>query len=111
MRQLLTDSELFDANHKERLLKKLESLQAEVHKQVSSLDKFWGLIGEAGVVLGKFIDFLGNKRKQGLLRDQGVAGGFGNRNLHGRLFLELLNLSTLRGLNSKCTTLKASRPF
>jgi hypothetical protein len=54
LRNLITDSELFDANHKERLLVKLEGLQKELHKKVSSLDKFWGLIGEAGVVLGKF---------------------------------------------------------
>jgi hypothetical protein len=35
-------------------LKRLESLQAEMHKRVSDLDRFWGLIGDAGVVLGKF---------------------------------------------------------
>ena len=45
---------MFDAKHKERLLKKLEALQQELHKKVSSLDKLWGLIGEAGVALGKF---------------------------------------------------------
>jgi len=54
LRNLITDSELFDAKHKERLLSKLESLQKELHKKMSSLDKFWGLIGEAGVALGKF---------------------------------------------------------
>jgi len=54
LRTLLSKSELFDANHKERLLNKLENLQRELHKQVSSLDKCWGLIGDAGVVLGKF---------------------------------------------------------
>jgi hypothetical protein len=35
-------------------LKRLESLQAEIHKRVPDLDKFWGLIGDAGVVIGKF---------------------------------------------------------
>lgn len=54
LRGLIRKSELFDAKHKERILTKLEKLQLELHKQMSSLDKFWGLIGEAGVVLGKF---------------------------------------------------------
>ena len=54
LRELVTASEDFDADHKQRILRKLESLQSELHKRVSSLDKFWGLIGEAGVALGKF---------------------------------------------------------
>jgi hypothetical protein len=54
LRDKITDSELFDAKHKERILVKLEKLQTELHKKMSSLDKLWGLIGEAGVVLGKF---------------------------------------------------------
>ena len=54
LRELIVDSSLFEENHKERLLKRLEKLQMEIHKKMSSLDKFWGLIGDAGVVLGKF---------------------------------------------------------
>jgi hypothetical protein len=54
LRELIVRSEMFDAKHKERILAKLEGLQRELHKKVSSLDKFWGLIGDAGVVLGKF---------------------------------------------------------
>lgn len=54
LRDLITKSELFNAKHKERLLDKLESLQKELHKTMTSLDKFWGLIGEAGIVIGKF---------------------------------------------------------
>jgi hypothetical protein len=54
LRDLISTSTDFDANHKERLLNRLESLQKEVHKKMSSLDKFWGLVGDAGVVLGKF---------------------------------------------------------
>lgn len=42
-----------DDDHKQRLLKRLETLQAELHKRVSDLDRFWGLVGDAGVVLGK----------------------------------------------------------
>ncbi|MFC1890318.1 hypothetical protein ACFL4G_11240 [Thermodesulfobacteriota bacterium] len=54
LRTEIQKSELFDANHKERILKRLESLQKELHKKVSSLDKFYGLIGDAGIALGKF---------------------------------------------------------
>jgi len=54
LRSLITESNKFDGNHKGRLLKRLEKLQAELHKRISDLDKFWGLIGDAGVVIGKF---------------------------------------------------------
>lgn len=47
------------SEHKSRLLKRLEALQAELHKKISDLDKFFGLIGDAGVVLAK----LGNDAK------------------------------------------------
>lgn len=40
-------------DHRERLMGRLEKLQKELHKKVSSLDRFWGLIGDGGVVLGK----------------------------------------------------------
>ncbi len=40
--------------HRARLLSRLEHLQAELHKKVSDLDKFWGMVGDAGVALGKF---------------------------------------------------------
>ena len=42
LRTKLQNSEDFDPNHKERLLKKLEELQKELHKKMSSLDKFLG---------------------------------------------------------------------
>jgi len=54
LREQITGSNLFEANHRERLLSKLEKLQSELHKKVSSLDQFWGMVGDAGVVLGKF---------------------------------------------------------
>jgi len=54
LRDLISRSNDFDAKHKERLLLRLESLQKEMHKKMSSLDKFWGLVGDAGVVIGKF---------------------------------------------------------
>ncbi|GAB2901714.1 hypothetical protein ACCI51_13170 [Microbulbifer echini] len=42
-----------EQDHKQRLLRRLENLQGELHKRVSDLDRFWGMVGDAGVVLGK----------------------------------------------------------
>ena len=54
LRNIITSSTDFDEKHKRRLLKRLENLQAELHKKMSDLDHFWGLVGDAGVALGKF---------------------------------------------------------
>jgi len=54
MRELVVKSSKFEENHKRRLLKRIERLQSELHKKQSDLDHLWGLIGDAGVVLGKF---------------------------------------------------------
>ncbi|MDC4226210.1 MAG: hypothetical protein MPW15_18650 [Candidatus Manganitrophus sp.] len=59
LRNLITNADQLEKEHKQRLLRRLEKLQSEVHKKVSDLDRFWGLIGDAGVVLGK----LGNDAK------------------------------------------------
>lgn len=58
-RKLIASSTGLEKDHQRRLLARLEKLQAEMHKRVSDLDRFWGLIGDAGVVLGK----LGNDAK------------------------------------------------
>lgn len=42
-----------ESDHRRRLLNRLEKLQSELHKKMSDLDKFWGLVGDAGVVFGK----------------------------------------------------------
>jgi hypothetical protein len=47
------DHEQIDADHRDRLLKRTRQLRQRLHKRMSSLDMFWGLVGEAGVVLGK----------------------------------------------------------
>lgn len=54
LRDLLTSSKEFAEDHRARLLKRLEVLQSELHKRVSNLDRFWGLMGDAGAALGKF---------------------------------------------------------
>lgn len=59
LRDIISKSELFTADHQQRVLKRLERLQGELHKTISDLDRFWGLIGDAGIVIGK----LGNDAK------------------------------------------------
>jgi hypothetical protein len=54
IRDLIVATEVIAPRHKQRLLERLERLQQELHKTTSDLDRFWGFIGEAGVVLGKF---------------------------------------------------------
>ncbi|MFO7598053.1 MAG: hypothetical protein R6W92_17130 [Desulfocurvibacter africanus] len=54
IRDLISSSVVIIDDHKKRLLKRLENLQSELHKSESNLDKFWGLMGDAGVMLGKF---------------------------------------------------------
>lgn len=70
LRELITESDQIEDDHKARLLKRLEKLQSELHKKVSDIDRFWGLIGDAGVVIGKlgkdakpFIDRIGEITK------------------------------------------------
>jgi hypothetical protein len=54
LREHISKSILFDDSHQRRLLTRLEKLQGELHKRMSDIDKFWGLIGDAGVAIGKF---------------------------------------------------------
>ena len=56
LRTLVSSVDGLDSSHRQRLLKRLESLQSEMHKRVSDLDRFWGLVGDAGVVLGRLGD-------------------------------------------------------
>ena len=53
IRDLISNTTYFEKEHQQRLLGRLERLQSEMHKKVSDLDRFWGLIGDAGVVVGK----------------------------------------------------------
>lgn len=54
LREKISESSDFDPDHRQRLLKRLEAIQREMHKKVADMDRFWGLVGDAGVVLGKF---------------------------------------------------------
>ena len=53
LRDEISATSSLDEEHKNRLLKRLEKMQSELHKKVSDLDRFWGLVGDAGVVAAK----------------------------------------------------------
>lgn len=53
LRSLIQQQAGLEEDHRQRLLRRLEKLQSEMHKKISDVDRFWGLIGDAGVVLGK----------------------------------------------------------
>jgi len=54
MRDLIRASALITEDHKRRLLRRLEAMQAELHKKTRDIERFWGFIGEAGIVIRKF---------------------------------------------------------
>tara|TARA_R110000772_G_scaffold105596_1_gene207331 strand:- start:96 stop:899 length:804 start_codon:yes stop_codon:yes gene_type:complete len=54
LRKEITASELFEDSHRRRLLRRLEAMQSEMHKKMSDVDRIWGLVGDAGIVIGKF---------------------------------------------------------
>lgn len=54
LRTLTAESKQLDPGHKRRLLKRIEKVQTELHKKMSSLDSFWGLLADVGVAFGKF---------------------------------------------------------
>lgn len=54
LREQIVESELFEEDHRRRLLRRLEALQSEMHKKMSDIDRIWGLVGDAGIVIGKF---------------------------------------------------------
>lgn len=53
LRELIAKSGELDARHKRRLMKRLEDLQRELHKQVSDFDNVWGLLVESAAYLGR----------------------------------------------------------
>jgi hypothetical protein len=53
LREEITASDLFEKKHQQRLLRRLEAMQSEMHKKMSDVDHIYGLIGDAGVVMGK----------------------------------------------------------
>ncbi|QWA30694.1 hypothetical protein [Pseudomonas sp. RC3H12] len=53
LRQLLVSAKDLDETHKQRMLKRLEAFQRELHKKMSDLSRFWGFMGDMGVALRK----------------------------------------------------------
>ncbi|WP_145306051.1 MULTISPECIES: hypothetical protein [unclassified Pseudomonas] len=70
LREMVSANTELDADHKQRLLKRLEEMQREMHKKVSDLSRLYGLIGDAGVMLGK----LGTNAKPLVDRIKELAG-------------------------------------
>ena len=52
LRDLISESQELEEDHRHRLLKRLEKLQSELHKKVSDLDRFWGFFIDASIVVG-----------------------------------------------------------
>jgi hypothetical protein len=53
LRHLITNNTRIDEGHRRRLLLRLERLQTELHKRVSDLDRFWGIVADGGVLMRK----------------------------------------------------------
>ena len=54
LRDLISASKLLTTDHQNRLLKRLENLQSELHKRTNNLDRFYGVIVDIGSALGRF---------------------------------------------------------
>jgi hypothetical protein len=54
LRDLIRDSSLITEDHKRRLLRRLQAMQAELRKQTNDIDRFWGFLGEAAITMRKF---------------------------------------------------------
>jgi hypothetical protein len=54
LRGIVSSTEEFSEDHRGRVLSRLEKLQQELHQRMSNLDRFYGLVGDAGIALGKF---------------------------------------------------------
>jgi hypothetical protein len=52
LREHIAKSGVLDARHRRRLLKRVEDLQRELHKEVSDFDHVWGLLVESAAYLG-----------------------------------------------------------
>lgn len=53
LRERIQAANLLDEEHRQRILKKLEALQAELHKKVSDFDRAYGLMADAFVLVRK----------------------------------------------------------
>lgn len=70
LREMVSASTELDDSHKQRLLRRLEKMQSELHKKMSDIGRFYELMGDAGVALGK----LGTDAKPIVDRIKELAG-------------------------------------
>lgn len=70
LREMVSANTELDAGHKQRMLKRLEKMQSELHKKMSDISRFYELMGDAGVALGK----LGEGAKPFVERIKELAG-------------------------------------
>lgn len=70
LREMLLNSEILDQRDRSRLLNRLDRIQGDLHQRLSDLDRFWGLVIDAGIVVGKFGEKLAalSARNQELLK-------------------------------------------
>lgn len=54
LRSTIQQHDELTEEHRQRLLRRVEKVQQELHKKVSDIDRFWGLCGESAVVMKKF---------------------------------------------------------
>jgi uncharacterized protein YoxC len=53
LRSLVSKATQLTQDHRQRLLKRLERLQTELHKKVSDLDRIWGICADLGMAARK----------------------------------------------------------
>ncbi|HEY5914854.1 MAG TPA: hypothetical protein VJA21_30045 [Verrucomicrobiae bacterium] len=54
LRDLIPASTLMGDEQRRRLLRKLESFRAELHRRTNDIERFWGFLGEASIAMRKF---------------------------------------------------------
>ena len=54
LRSLISETEVLDEDHRRRLLRRLEKLQAELHKRISDFDLYYGMAFEFYVLFKKY---------------------------------------------------------
>jgi hypothetical protein len=54
LREWIAASSLVNEEHRRRLLRRLEATRAELHRKTAEIDRFWGFLGEAAIVMRKY---------------------------------------------------------
>lgn len=54
LRDLIRSNSLITEDHRRRLLRRLEAMQAELRRKTNDIDRFWGFLGEAAITMRKF---------------------------------------------------------